>query len=323
MLFQRSGMLFQRAKLSSRAESRGMRRVGVLPLGCLQLNVPLKFYDSAGAVMTFDSSWSLFSFCVTAGIQAKCSYTCMYWLLGQRHCSRWFRGLVTIPGGEYIYSASTQRLYTRMYILYDSYGSPKVRRALPTVRAHTNTHSCRAPCRRAWGRAGGDSMQTKRAGGASTPTAHVQCGGGAPPYAGGAWRVTELFTEGESQSVVKSSFQSLSMSAFSCRQNCDTHVTIDRQATPPIHCTPSTISGSCNALRAHRPSMHEPFSACTLLASRSPTLMAGDIASAHQPRSHDWRQPILAVHLQEFNGRLLRSHLRWFQAARASKHSES
>ena len=120
-------------------------------------------------------------------------------LLGQRHCSRWFRGLVTIPGGEYIYSASTQRLYTRMYILYDSYGSPKVRRALPTVRAHTNTHSCRAPCRRAWGRAGGDSMQTKRAGGASTPTAHVLCGGGAPPYAGGAWRVTELFTEGESQ----------------------------------------------------------------------------------------------------------------------------
>ena len=111
-------------------------------------------------------------------------------LLGQRHCSRWFRGLVTIPGGEYIYSASTQRLCIRMYILYDSYGSPKVRRALPTVRAHTNTHSCRA---------GGDSMQTKRAGGANTPTAHVQCGGGAPPYAGGAWRVTELFTEGESK----------------------------------------------------------------------------------------------------------------------------
>ena len=111
---------------------------------------------------------------------------CRSELLGQRHCSRWFRGLVTIPGGEYIYSASTQRLYTRMYILYDSYGSPKVRRALPTVRAHTNTHSCRAPCRRAWGRAGGDSMQTKRAGGASTPTAHVLCGGGAPPYAGGS-----------------------------------------------------------------------------------------------------------------------------------------
>ena len=59
-------------------------------------------------------------------------------LLGQRHCSRWFRGLVTIPGGEYIYSASTQRLSIRMYILYDSYGSPKVRRALPTVRG-TNT----------------------------------------------------------------------------------------------------------------------------------------------------------------------------------------
>ena len=59
------GMLFQRAKLSSRAESRGMRRVGVLPLGCLQLNVPLKFYDSAGAVMTFDSSFCHMMVCTT------------------------------------------------------------------------------------------------------------------------------------------------------------------------------------------------------------------------------------------------------------------
>ena len=70
-------------------------------------------------------------------------------LLGQRHCSRWFRGLVTIPGGEYIYSASTQRLRTRMYTLYETYGSPNVRRALPIVQlyAHIQAHTRAAPVR--------------------------------------------------------------------------------------------------------------------------------------------------------------------------------